>query len=61
MISLYSLSRDGEWIYFYSDRERGAFQLWKVPVKGGTPVRVTTDGGVYATESDDRRFLYTPS
>jgi Tol biopolymer transport system component/DNA-binding winged helix-turn-helix (wHTH) protein len=51
-------SRDGQWIYFYSDHEGRPFQLWKVPFKGGPPVRVTTNGGVYAVESDDGRFLY---
>ena len=51
-------SRDGQWIYFYSDHERGPFQLWKVPFKGGPPVQVTRNGGVYAIESNDGRFLY---
>jgi Tol biopolymer transport system component/DNA-binding winged helix-turn-helix (wHTH) protein len=51
-------SRDGEWIYFYSSHDPGAYQLWKMPSKGGPPVRVTTNGGVYAIESMDRRFLY---
>jgi hypothetical protein len=50
-------SRDGQWIYFYSKHEKD-FQLWKVPFKGGSPVQVTRNGGVYATESDDGRFLY---
>jgi Tol biopolymer transport system component/serine/threonine protein kinase len=51
-------SRDGQWIYFYSDHEGRPFQLWKVPLQGGPPVRVTKNGGVYGTESDDGRFLY---
>jgi len=51
-------SRDGKWIYFYSSHEKGHLQLWKVPVQGGPPVRVTSEGGVYATESADGRFLY---
>jgi len=51
-------SRDGQWIYFYSAHENGPFQLWKVPVKGGSAVKVTRNGGVYAIESDDGRFLY---
>ncbi len=51
-------SRDGNWIYFYSSHEKGPMQLWKVPFQGGTPVRVTKNGGVYATESEDGRFLY---
>jgi Tol biopolymer transport system component/DNA-binding winged helix-turn-helix (wHTH) protein len=53
-----SWSRDGQWIYFYSDHEKGPFQLWKVPLQGGTPVQVTRNGGVYAMESNDGRFLY---
>jgi Tol biopolymer transport system component len=52
-------SRDGQWIYFYSDHEKGVYQLWRVPSKGGTPIRVRTgDGGIYVTESPDRHFLY---
>jgi Tol biopolymer transport system component len=50
-------SRDGQWIYFYSDHEKGPIQLWKVPLQGGTPVQVTKNG-VYGIESDDGRFLY---
>ena len=51
-------SRDGQWIYFYSSHDAGAYQLWKMPFKGGSPVRVTTKGGVYAIESKDGQFLY---
>ena len=51
-------SRDGEWIYFYSGHDPGAYQLWKMPLKGGSPVRATTNGGVYGIESMDGRLLY---
>jgi serine/threonine protein kinase/Tol biopolymer transport system component len=51
-------SRDGQWIYFYSDHGKGPIQLWKVPFKGGSPIQVTKNGGVYGIESDDGRFLY---
>jgi hypothetical protein len=51
-------SRDGKWIYFYSGHDGGAYQLWKMPSNGESPVRVTTNGGVYATESEDGRVLY---
>jgi Tol biopolymer transport system component/DNA-binding winged helix-turn-helix (wHTH) protein len=51
-------SRDGKWIYFYSDRGGGPFQLWKIQVNGGSPVQVTKNGGVFAAESADGRFLY---
>jgi Tol biopolymer transport system component/DNA-binding winged helix-turn-helix (wHTH) protein len=53
-----SWSRDGKWIYFYSDRGGGAFQLWKISAAGGTPVQVTKNGGVIAAESADGQFLY---
>lgn len=51
-------SRDGKWIYFYSGHDAGAYQLWKMPFAGGPPVRVTTNGGIYAIESEDGQFLY---
>ena len=51
-------SRDGKWIYFYSDRDGGRFQLWKVPVKGGSPVQVTRNGGFFGTEAADGWLLY---
>jgi Tol biopolymer transport system component/DNA-binding winged helix-turn-helix (wHTH) protein len=51
-------SRDGKWIYFYSDRGGGPFQLWKTQISGGPPVQVTRNGGIFAAESNDGRFLY---
>jgi serine/threonine protein kinase/Tol biopolymer transport system component len=51
-------SRDGQWIYFYSDHGKGPLQLWKMPLRGGTPIQVTRNGGVYGVESEDGRFLY---
>jgi Tol biopolymer transport system component len=51
-------SRDGQWIYFYSGHDGGAYQLWKIAPTGGSPVRVTTNGGVYAIESEDGQYLY---
>jgi Tol biopolymer transport system component len=51
-------SRDGQWIYFYSTHQKGPLQLWKVPFKGGSPIQVTRNGGVYGIESEDGRFLY---
>lgn len=53
-----SWSRDGRWIYFYSDQGGQPFQIWKIPVKGGPPEQVTKDGGLFAAESADGRFLY---
>jgi len=51
-------SRDGKWIYFYSDQGGGPFQIWKVQLNGGPPVKVTRNGGAFAAESADGRFLY---
>ncbi len=53
-----SWSRDGKWIYFYSDRDGGPFQLWKMQLTGGPPVQITRNGGVFGAESADGRFLY---
>ncbi|MCP5115829.1 MAG: DUF5050 domain-containing protein, partial [bacterium] len=52
-----SWSRDGEWIYFASNRT-GEVQVWKAPANGGELVQVTTQGGTAAFESPDGEFLY---
>ena len=51
-------SRDGKWLYFYSGHEGGGYELWKLPPTGGSPVRVTTKGGVYGIESRNEAYLY---
>jgi Tol biopolymer transport system component len=53
-----SWSRDGKWLYFASKRGTEAFQIWKTPVQGGTPVQLTQHGGISAVESTDGRYLY---
>jgi len=53
-----SWSRDGEWIYFYSNREGSRFQLWKVHPGGGSPIQVTKNGGIFGIESPDGKYLY---
>ena len=53
-----SWSRDGQWLYFYSDRQHGRFQIYKTRVSGGPPIQVTTNGGVFGVESGDGRFFY---
>jgi Tol biopolymer transport system component/DNA-binding winged helix-turn-helix (wHTH) protein len=53
-----SWSRDGKSLYFYSDRGGGSFQIWKMQLNGGAPVQVTKNGGVFAAESVDGRFIY---
>jgi Tol biopolymer transport system component/DNA-binding winged helix-turn-helix (wHTH) protein len=51
-------SRDGKWIYFYSVHDPGGYELWKISLNGGSPVRVTTQGGFHGIESMDGRFLF---
>ena len=52
-----SWSRDGNWIYFASNRT-GASQVWKAPADGGPAQQVTTGGGFAAVESPDGRYVY---
>jgi Tol biopolymer transport system component/DNA-binding winged helix-turn-helix (wHTH) protein len=53
-----SWSRDGKWLYFASKRDSEPFQLWKMPIQGGPPIRLTKHGGISGVESSDGRFLY---
>ncbi|MBE0711591.1 MAG: PD40 domain-containing protein, partial [Candidatus Aminicenantes bacterium] len=50
-------SRDGKWIYFYSDRS-GRDQIYKIPAGGGEAVQVTKNGGLDAFESPDGQWIY---
>jgi hypothetical protein len=50
-------SRDGQRIYFGSDRS-GRFEIWKMPVEGGPAEQITREGGVNPVESWDGRYLY---
>jgi Tol biopolymer transport system component len=53
-----SWSRDGKWIYFASKRGAEPFQIWKIPVQGGTPLQLTKHGGISPVESIDGRYLF---
>ena len=54
-----SFSRDGQWIYFSSDRTAPTkYQIWKVPASGGEAVQVTLDGGFGAVEDTSGAYLY---
>jgi len=52
-----SFSRDGKSLYFSSNRS-GVFEIWKIPITGGTAVQMTQNGGFVAFESVDGRTLY---
>ncbi|MFN7927155.1 MAG: winged helix-turn-helix domain-containing protein [Blastocatellia bacterium] len=52
-----SWSRDGQWIYFSSNRT-GSQQIWKLPAAGGQAVQVTRQGGFDNVESADGQYLY---
>jgi Tol biopolymer transport system component/DNA-binding winged helix-turn-helix (wHTH) protein len=51
-------SRDGQWLYFSSNRS-GPHQIWRVPAAGGETVQVTAEGGVgICRESIDGKTLF---
>jgi Tol biopolymer transport system component len=52
-----SWSRDGEWVYFSSNRG-GSWQIWKVNVASLATKQVTSNGGFAAVESFDGRHIY---
>ncbi len=50
-------SRDGNWIYFESDRT-GRFEIWKTRLDGHETIRVTRKGGNLPRLSPDGKFIY---
>jgi len=50
-------SRDGNWIYFSSDRG-GIFALWRIRKQGGQPEKVLTDVRFPSLSSDNTRLAY---
>lgn len=52
-----SWSRDGEWVYFASNRT-GRYEVWKAPAEGGEAVQITRRGGFHARESIDGGVLF---
>ncbi|MCA1815129.1 MAG: protein kinase [Acidobacteria bacterium] len=51
-----SFSPDGKWV-FYSSRAAGKLTLWRVPVEGGEPQRVTDKRSYGAQVSPDGKWL----
>jgi Tol biopolymer transport system component len=50
-------SRDGNWIYFFSERGQG-IQVYKIASDGGKAIQVTKAGGKFSAESWDGKYLY---
>jgi Tol biopolymer transport system component len=50
-------SRDGRWIYYEADTS-GRPEIWKIPVAGGRPLQLTTQGGRDPREAPDGRSVY---
>jgi Tol biopolymer transport system component len=50
-------SRDGRWLYFASERDEMS-NIWKVASSGGPATQVTRNGGLFAQESPDGKWLY---
>jgi Tol biopolymer transport system component len=52
-----SFSRDGKWIYFFSN-QTGRNEVWRVPFRGGAAQQITEQGGDTAFESTDGKTLF---
>jgi len=52
-----SWSADGKWVYFSSNRT-GAWETWKASFPANEAVQITHNGGGYAQESRDGKFVY---
>jgi Tol biopolymer transport system component/DNA-binding winged helix-turn-helix (wHTH) protein/tRNA A-37 threonylcarbamoyl transferase component Bud32 len=52
-----SWSRDGEWVYFGSDRN-GRYEIYKTSLKTRETIQVTHNGGFYAEESPDGQLVF---
>jgi len=50
-------SRDGQWIYYRSNRS-GQPQIWKMSPEGERATQVTKQGGYEAFESPDGKYIY---
>jgi Tol biopolymer transport system component/DNA-binding winged helix-turn-helix (wHTH) protein len=53
-----SWSHDGKWLFFASKRGNEPFQVWKVRLPDGLPIKLTSNGGISPVESADGRYLY---
>jgi len=52
-----SWSADGKWFYFTSNRS-GKWEIWKASFPGNQAVQLTHNGGFYAQESRNGKYVY---
>lgn len=52
-----SWSRDGNWIYFCSDRA-GGLNLWRMPSAGGEAIQITRSGGFESFPAPDGKTIF---
>jgi Tol biopolymer transport system component/DNA-binding winged helix-turn-helix (wHTH) protein len=50
-------SPDGKWVYFASTRS-GLWQVWKMPIEGGSAIQLTTHGGFAAYPSINGQTIF---
>jgi len=59
-IEMYPIwSRDGQWIYFYSERGEEGYGVWKVPAGGGQPALVVPKVARVLESVDGTFYFYT--
>jgi Tol biopolymer transport system component len=51
------VSGDGKWVIYTPIGEQEKFTLWKVPIDGGEPVRITEKASLQAAPSPDGKLL----
>lgn len=51
-------SSDSQWIYYASPGAETVSNIWRIPARGGTANRLTTQGGFEPQESPDGQYLY---
>ncbi len=56
-LGISSWSRDGKSVYCAGPPET-RWEIWKVPLDGGEPRQITTNGGVNGFESADAKYVY---
>jgi Tol biopolymer transport system component/DNA-binding winged helix-turn-helix (wHTH) protein len=53
----FHFSSDGKWIFYRTRTNEGVISIWKVPVDGGEPVRLTAQASSYPSVSPDGKMF----